>query len=162
GFAGEWIDYERDGVYQNTRVRLRFTSDEPSTEELKYDAQATYETPKYSDLEQFQTHLAVVVAQRMRDELSANGRVAWTSRLTLLGDGIEFAKKASDEPVVISFARITHWEVDRGLFKLAIDDSQRPNIAEKTNPLNFYPGLVLFAELAEQARADGYHPALMQ
>jgi hypothetical protein len=95
----------------------------------------------------------------MCEELASAGRTRWTARLTLLPDGIEFAnsKKPGVEPRVIPYSQVGQWEVDQGLFKLALEGSSKPDIVEKTHGWNFYPGLVLFTRLVD---APGSHSAL--
>ena len=114
---------------------------------MTYDSQASFDTSKFDELQQFQAHLASRIAPRLRSELKAMGRVGWTGRITILRDGIEFTKRSGAEPRLIAFSQITHCEVDQGLLKLAIDGSPKPNIVEQTKQPNFYPGLVLFNEL---------------
>jgi hypothetical protein len=143
--SAQWIDYYRQGVYQQSHVHFQFTSDESSA--LTYDSQASFGTSKFYELQQFQAHLASRIAPRLRSELQATGRVGWTGRITIQRDGIEFTKISGAEPRLIAFSQITHCEVDQGLLKLAIDGSRKPNIVEQTKQPNFYPGLVLFNEL---------------
>jgi hypothetical protein len=143
--SAQWIDYYRQGVYQQSHVHFQFTTDESFT--LTYDSQASFGTSKFDELQQFQAHLASRIAPRLRSELKATGRVVWTGRITILRDGIEFTKRSGAEPRLIAFSQITHCEVDQGLLKLAFDGSPKPNIVEQTKQPNFYPGLVLFNEL---------------
>ena len=138
-------DYYRQGVYQQSHVHFQFTSDESFA--LTYDSQASFDTSKFDELQQFQAHLASRIAPRLRSELNSTGHVGWTGRITIQRDGIEFTKRSGAERRLIAFSQITHCEVDQGLLKLAIDGSPKPNIVEQTKQPNFYPGLVLFNEL---------------
>jgi hypothetical protein len=148
-YSAHWSDYYRNGVYQQTLVRFQFTSDDAFLPTFRYDSQASRGTAKFEELQRFQSHLASIIAHRMQAELASSGRISWTARLTLLPYGLEFTRKPTDEPLLIAFSQITHWELDQGLLKLAIEGSRKPDIVENTTEPNFYPGLVVFTQLFE-------------
>jgi len=158
GFSVDWTDYYRKGVYQHTTVRFQFQHDNPAAPCLKYRSLAVARRPKYAELQAFQAELAGVVAARLREEVQSSGRAPWTSRLALLASGIEFTKKPGREAQLIDFSQITNWQLDRGLFKLALDGRRRPDIVEHANQWNFYPGLALFTELLELSRSSSIPP----
>jgi hypothetical protein len=146
-FRFELSDYSLNGVYQQTRFRFQFASQEPSSPPLSYDAQATFGAPKFDQLQALQAFLSDVVARGMREQLTSGGRVSWTERLAITPSGLEITSR-DDAPRAVPFSHLTRWEVDQGLFKLALDGSDRPTIVEKANQWNFYPGLVLLKEMS--------------
>jgi len=157
-FSADWTDFHRRGVYQQTLVRFQFHNGDPTTPPLKHHSLAVRGRPKYAELQAFQAELAEIVAGRLREELESSGRIRWTARLAIIDGGIEFTKKASSQPQLIEFSRVTNWQLDRGMFKLALDGRRRPDIVEQANQWNFYPGLALFKELLELNRSSSLLP----
>ena len=143
-FRSKWTDVLRNGVYSYTQVRFGFSSQDPGTPTITYDATADFETLKYEQLEEFQDEVAAIVALRMFEVMEREGRVEWTAKLAIRPDGLEITKKPGAAPELISFDRISQWKIDQGLFKLGIDDSSRPVLTEHVSEWNFYPGLALF------------------
>jgi len=157
-FSADWTDFHRRGVYQQTLVRFQFHNGDSAAPPLKHHSLAVRGRPKYGELQAFQTELAEIVANRLREELESSGRARWTARLAIVDGGIEFTKKPRSEPQLIELSRVTNWEVDRGVFKLALDGRRRPEIVEQANQWNFYPGLALFTEQMESYRASSVLP----
>jgi hypothetical protein len=143
-FRAKWTDVLRNGVYSYTQVRFGFSSQDPSTPTITYDATADFETLKYEQLEEFQDEVAAVVALRMFEVMQREGRVEWTSKLAIRPDGLEITKKPGAAPELVGFDRISQWKIDQGLFKLGVDGSTRPVLTEDVSEWNFYPGLALF------------------
>jgi hypothetical protein len=157
-FSADWTDFRRRGVYQQTLVRFQFHNGDATAPTLKHHSLAVRGRPKYAELQGFQAQLAEIVARRLRDELESSGRARWTARLVIVDGGIEFTKKASGQPQLIEFSRVTNWQLDRGVFKLALDWRRRPEIVEQANQWNFYPGLALFTQLLESSRSKSVLP----
>jgi hypothetical protein len=148
-FRSKWTDVLRNGVYSYTQVRFGFSSQDPGTPTITYDATADFQTLKYEQLEEFQDEVAAVVAVRMHEVMEREGRVEWTPKLTLRPDGLEITKKSGAAPELVGFDRISQWKIDQGLFKLGVDDSTRPVLTENVSEWNFYPGLALFTRLCD-------------
>jgi hypothetical protein len=157
-FSADWTDFHRRGVYQQTLVRFQFHNGDPATPPLKHHSVAVRGRPKYGELQAFQAELAEIVAGRLREQLESSGRARWTARLAIVDGGIEFTKKTNRPLQLIEFSRVTNWELDRGMFKLALNGRRRPEIVEQANQWNFYPGLALFKELLEANRASSVLP----
>jgi hypothetical protein len=157
-FSADWTDFHRRGVYQQTLVRFQFHNGNSAAPPLKHHSLAVRGRPKYGELQAFQAELAEIVAGRLREQLESSGRARWTARLAIVDGGIEFSKKANRPSPLIEFSRVTNWELDRGVFKLALDGRRRPEIVEQANQWNFYPGLALFKELLEASRASSVLP----
>jgi hypothetical protein len=148
-FRAKWTDVLRNGVYSFTQVRFGFSSQDPATPVITYDATADFETPKYQQLEELQDEVAAIVAGRMCDVMRRDGRVEWTAKLAIRPDGLEITRKPGAAPELIAFDRISRWKIDQGLFKLGVDDSTRPVLTENVSEWNFYPGLSLFTRLCD-------------
>jgi hypothetical protein len=157
-FSADWTDFHRRGVYQQTLVRFQFHNGDPAAPPLKHHSLAVRGRPKYADLQAFQAELAEIVAARLREEIETSGRARWTARLAIVDGGIEFTKKPNSQPQLIEYSRVTNWQLDRGVFKLALDGRRRPEIVEQANQWNFYPGLTLFKEQLELNRSSSLLP----
>lgn len=149
GFSALWTDCYVNYVYSTTTVRFNIDV-AGSFRVLQYDSAAGKGTLKYEQLEELQKDMTAAVSQRMREALLADGCVPWTLQLTITTAGIDYRKRGTGEPQLIPFSRLGKWEVSEGIFKLALDDERRPSITENTSQTNFFPGLVLFAELQKE------------
>lgn len=149
GFSASWTDMYINGIYSTTNVK--FTFDVAGAYKVyAYDSSSKKGTLKYEQLEALQSELTEAVSHRMKQALLADGTVDWTPQLTITTGGIDYRKKGKGEPQLIDFSRLGRWEVHEGVFKLALDDERRPSITEKVDQNNFFPGLVLFAELQQE------------
>ena len=149
GFATNWTDIHRNGVYSHTTVRFDFYSCGEELPAHKYSSSAGYGSAKYENLQTFQNDMARIIARQMLATLQAGGNVSWTPQITITHDALEIAGKSGSKPTVIQFSEITRWQVDQGLFKLAADGERKPSLVEKTSQYNFFPGLVLFDQITD-------------
>lgn len=148
GFTANWVDVHRNGVYSHTHVSFGFLTSDNQSVSLKYHSSAGYGSTKYENLQRFQNDVVPVVSRRMLATLRSEGSVEWTSRISILPNALALAGKYGGDSQPIEFSRITRWQVDQGLFKLAVDGEKKPSLIEKTSRTNFFPGLVLFEQLA--------------
>lgn len=158
-FSASWTDIYTNCIYSTTTVRFNFDV-AGSFKPYSYDSSATKGTLKYEQLEELQKDMTAAVSQRMREALLADGCVPWTLQLTITTAGIDYSKKGRSEPQLIEFSRLGKWEIDQGVFKLALDDERRPSITENVSQTNFFPGLVLFAELKKEFGGLRTRPSL--
>lgn len=148
GYSASWTDLYVNGVYSTTTVRLSFDV-AGAFRVHQYESSASHGTLKYEQLEALQVDASHVIASRMRETLIAEGCVPWTAQLTISKSGIEYRKCAVEEARLIPFPELGKWEEDSGVFKLALEGERRPSITETVSQTNFFPGLMLFAELFE-------------
>jgi hypothetical protein len=158
-FSASWTDVYTNCIYSTTTVRFNFDV-AGSFRVLQYQSDARKGTLKYEQLEALQKDMTAAVSQHMRAALLADGCVPWTLQLTITTAGIDYSNKGMSEPQLIEFSRLGKWEIDRGVFKLALDDDRRPTITEHVSQSNFFPGLVLFAELQKEFGGLRTEPSL--
>lgn len=145
-YSASWSDLYVNGVYSTTTVKLSFDK-EGGFRVHQYDSSASYSTLKYEQLEALQADASNAIASRMRKTLLDEGFVPWTAQLTISKSGIEYRKRGIGDAQLIPFPGLGKWEVDSGIFKLALQGERRPSITEPTSQTNFFPGLMLFADL---------------
>jgi hypothetical protein len=92
--------------------------------------------------EALQAQVCAIVAERMRMQLQENGRVRWTSRLSILPNGLEELEGRAGPIHVFTFAEIAHWRVAAQRLTLWLNDDQTI-VSLPTSEVNFYPGLML-------------------
>ncbi|MBX3441091.1 MAG: hypothetical protein KF774_01700 [Planctomyces sp.] len=146
------------GRYLGTVFTMVFLCESRPRSSILHTQRAAFETAEVTSLrERISEELAGRLARQWREERS----VAWTPELTLREDHLRFRQNGflpgRKLVVDIPLAVISDYDVHDGWFRVWGADGQ-PLFRTRTSASNFYPGLLLFEQLAPriaESVADG-------
>jgi len=139
-FSVDWqqscVDVRRD----LRRVVMQFYPEDP--EQAAIDMEIQYDAAGRAEAESIQTHASAAVAARMQRDLVRRGRVAWTSRVAILRNGLEDHKTPAGPIQLLTFDEIERWQLTPQQLTLQLKEGRSP-IIYATNQPNFYAGWML-------------------
>ncbi|MFN0053044.1 MAG: hypothetical protein ACKV0T_12735, partial [Planctomycetales bacterium] len=136
------------GVYSGTTFTLSLEGEEEGQPvKLRFARTLRSADP---ELEHVRDHVSRLIATRMAQSLAEGQRVAWTSRLALLRDGLEYRAPsllAKKPPVTYRYDQLTGIDASGELFQAWVGGRRTPAIRESTGDPNFYPGYLLLVRI---------------
>lgn len=136
------------GVYSGTNFSLVFES-RSSGKPRKLTYTKTIRNAD-EELDNLRDHVSRVIAGRLAEILARQGTASWTDGLRFLKDGLEYraagllGRKA---PMNIPYAEIHSYDIKQATFSLWTRGSKKPTVKESVHLANFFPGLMLLAQL---------------
>jgi hypothetical protein len=140
-----------NGVYTGTHISMRFASDSAG-KPIQYSATSR---GSEQDLELLRDQVSSMIAQRLYDRLSREPEVPWTSA-RLSKKGVHYRKKkliGSREETVSRYDQDLRYRIDSGTLHLFVPGEKKSVLDLPCSGNNFYPGFLLFQQLATEAAA---------
>ncbi len=105
-------------------------------------------------LDELRDHISMVLANDMLRRLADGERVAWTSNMALLPQGIEYRPAGfvkRKEAVVLPYQNVFNFDLQQGTFHLWEHGKDKSVMQESVGVPNFFPGYFALARLFSQA-----------
>jgi hypothetical protein len=149
-FSYSAIRHFHHGAYTGTSLGLSFEpAAERKAERIRYNV-----TLRNADteLDNLRDQVSQMMAARMAQRLAAKQPADWTRRLRFLPEGIEYRPPgffSRKEPVLVRYADIRHYTLEKGTFFLWVGDHKKPLVREATAARNFFPGYYLLTSMSQ-------------
>ncbi len=150
GLAYRAVAVYTQGAYAGTSVRMVLRS-APPAKKLVIKARA-WGTPE--DLERVRNGIATLIASRLAEEIEAGGEVEWAPSVWLSRDGLRFIAKrlvGSGEERRVDYRQEPAFDIQGEVFRLFLPPEKKPVLKIPCGRENFYPGFLLFQQLAWEA-----------
>jgi hypothetical protein len=143
-----------NGIYTGTSLEAKFFP-EGGGSPLGVSARA-----KGSEqaLDLLREQVAGLIAAKLRDRLSRQEEVPWTDGARLSRRGVRFPRRkllGRGAEAFAAFADGLRYSIDQGFFHLFVPGEKKRVLTLPCGGTNFYPGLLLFGQLAAEAAAPG-------
>ncbi len=106
------------------------------------------------ELESMRDSLAALLAERLAERLDADGEVEWVPSVWLSRDGLRFVEKrllGGGGEQRIDYRQEPAFEIKGDVFRLFLPPVKKPVLKIPCRRENFYPGFLLFQQLAWEA-----------
>lgn len=140
-FSAIWPADTTTCLDRRVKVWFRFVTTDPKSLPLDIVVPLNRNRERLENAQSLQAHLTSILANRLQDRLARQGRAAWTKRLAIVRDGLEFVTPEGGR----QFARFN--QLDKCQFvgtqlRLA-STSLETEWLQPADELNFYPGYLL-------------------
>ena len=104
--------------------------------------------------------LTNLIARRMAELLRRGESVEWTRAMRISNRGVEIVGRAGED---VEWDRIARVDVERGIFRLWVEGTEKPRVQTQVGEPNFFPGYVLVVQrLRGQSGASAVPAATVQ
>ncbi len=140
------------GRYLGTLFTMVFASEQQPKQGILHSERSAYETDQIAGI---RDRVAEEIAAEMASKLTATGELLWTRELTIQGRVLHcrprrFLRRAG-APIGVPLGEISRYEVSEGWLFVWSSERSRPLVRVRTAEANFYPGLLVFEQLLEEA-----------
>ena len=156
-FTYSAVRHFHNGAYVGTHFKLEFEPFEGSGKQrVRYQVQLNKSD---NELDNLRDQVSRMIAGRMARSFNVGEVVVWTDTLRFLPDrGIEYTPSGwlgKKEPILVPFAAIRSYTLDKGWFHLWAGDAAKSTIQQEVSRPNFFPGYYLLLTLPRAPAASG-------
>jgi hypothetical protein len=143
------VRHYHNGVYTGTHISMSFACADGKP--IRYGAQTR---GSEADLEMLRDQVAGMIARRLYERVGQAGEVPWTGKARLSPKGVHYRRKkllGTGEEALAGFDQGLRHSIESGFFHLFVPGEKKSVLDLPCSGANFYPGFLLFKQLATEA-----------
>lgn len=140
-----------NGAYTGTVQEIGLKTDEPGSKPVVFrhsyrEKLASRTAPaETTPLNHLCNALTAQIARRMADQIQRGESAPWTNAMRINNRGVEIVGK-SGAVEEVEWERIARVDLDRGVFRLWVEGSEKPRVQATVGGPNFFPGYYLVVQ----------------